>query len=104
MKDDVDHSRERWLKQEQLRANLTGLGLNHEGHAIRRKYRGQLKRQLDADRRQRRNMEIWRALKDAGLVGIDIRTDQFVDRLLGMGLTAAADERVGVDDDGIKKL
>ena len=36
MQDDIEHSRNRWLDQEELRARLTGWGTNRQGLAILR--------------------------------------------------------------------
>jgi hypothetical protein len=36
---DLEHSRDRWLGQEDVRADLTGHGTNRQGQAIVRKYR-----------------------------------------------------------------
>src|SRR5215469_15585318 len=104
MQDDIEHSRNRWLDQEELRTKLTGFGTNRQGRAILRKYRDPLAKLLDADRRHPRNREIWRALKDADLVGEQAQTALFIDRLLTMGITAAAGYGIGVDDDGIKNF
>jgi DNA-directed RNA polymerase len=93
MKDDFEHSRGRWLDQEELRAKLTGWGTSRQGHAIRRKYRDQLAELLDADRRHPRNREIWVALKDVD-----------PDVMLSNGITAAAADGIGVDETGIKKF
>ena len=93
MKDDFEHSRGRWYDQEELRAKLTGWGTNRQGHAIRRKYREQLAQVLAADRRRPRNREIWAALKDVD-----------PDVMLANGITAAAGEGIGTDDDGIKNF
>jgi len=99
-----EHSRNRWLNQDELRAKLTGWGTSPTGHAIRRKYRPRFKQRLADDRRRPRNKDIWRALKDAGIVGTEIATDQFIDRLIVMGITAAAGEGIGVDKDGIRNV
>jgi len=104
MQDDFEHSRGRWLDQEELRAKLTGWGTNRQGHALRRKYRPRFEQRLAADRRRPHHKEIWRALKDAGCIGTDLSTEQFLDRLMVMGITAAADDGIGVDDDGIKNF
>ena len=104
MQDDFEHSRNRWLNQDELRAKLTGWGTSPTGHAIRRKYRPRFKQRLADDRRRPRNKDIWRALKDAGVVGTEIATDQFIDRLIVMGITAAAGEGIGVDKDGIRNV
>jgi len=104
MQDDIEHSRNRWLDQEELRTKLTGFGTNRQGRAILRKYRDPIAKLLDADRRHPRNREIWRALKDADLVGEQAQTALFIDRLLTMGITAAAGYGIGVDDDGIKNF
>src|SRR5207253_10734762 len=104
MKDDFEHSRERWLKQEYLRIEQTGFGTGSQGHAIRRRYRDPLAKILTADRHGHRHREIWRSLKDAGLVGRQARTALLVDRLLTMGITAAAGEGIGVDKGGIKNF
>src|SRR5262249_6159414 len=102
MQDDFERSRNRWLDQDNLRAKLTGWGTSPTGHAIRRKYRARFEQRLAADRRRPHHKEIWRALKDAGRIGTDFATGQFLDRLMVMGITAAAGEGIGVDDDGIK--
>src|SRR5262249_4191728 len=104
MQDDFEHSRGRWLDQEELRAKLTGWRTNRQGHALRRRYYPRFEQRLAADRRRPHHKEIWRALKDAGRIGTDISTGQFLDRLLVMGITAAAGDGIGVDDDGIKNL
>ena len=78
MKDDFEHSRGRWLDQEELRAKLTGWGTNRQGHAIRRKYRPRFEQRLAADRRRPDHKEIWRALRAAGRIGTDLSTDQFL--------------------------
>ena len=104
MKDDFEHSRRRWLDQDELRANLTGWGTNRQGHAIRRKYRPRFEQRLAADRRRPDHKEIWCALRAAGRIGTDLSTDQFLDRLMVMGIAAAAGDGIGVDDDGIKNF
>src|SRR5215831_10769304 len=104
MQDDIERSRDRWLDQEEVRTELTGFGTNRQGHAIIRKYRDPLANLLAADRRRPHHKEIWRALKDAGLIGEQARMVRFIDHLLAMGITAAADERVGLDKDGIKNF
>jgi DNA-directed RNA polymerase len=104
MQDDFEHSRNRWLDQEEVRTKLTGFGTNRQGRAIRRKYRDPLAKFLADDRRRPHHKEIWRALKDAGLIGEQALMVRFIDRLLLMGVTAAADERVGADKDGIKNF
>ena len=104
MMDDREHSRERWLKQEYFRIEQTGFGTGSQGHAIRRRYSDQLAKILTADRHGHRHREIWRALKDAGLVGEQARTALLVDRLLTVGITAAAGDGIGVDKDGIKNF
>jgi hypothetical protein len=93
MQDDFEHSRNRWLDQDELRAKLTGWGTNRQGHAIRGKYRDQLAQLLAADRRHPRNREIWAALKDVD-----------PDVMLANGITAAGGDGIGVDDDGIKNF
>ena len=90
---DLDHSRDRWLDQEEVRADLTGHGTTRQGQAIVRKYRDQLAKLLKADRRRARDKELALALKDLS-----------VDRLLTMGVTAAAGDGVGVDKAGIKNF
>jgi hypothetical protein len=93
MQDDFERSRGRWLDQEDLRASLTGHGTTRQGHAIRRKYRS-LAELIAADRRRRTSDKaLMRALK-----GVDI------DRLLVMGITAAAGDGIGVDGDGVKNF
>ena len=89
---DFEHSRNRWLDQDELRAKLTGWGTSNTGQAIRRKYRPRFEQRLAADRRRPQHKEIWRALKDAGRIGTDLATGQFLDRLMVMGITAAAGE------------
>jgi hypothetical protein len=101
---DIDRSRDRWLDQEDARAKLTGFGTTRQGRAIIRKYRDPLAELLAADRHQPHHKEIWRALKDAGRIGEQAQTDRFIDLLLTMGITAVADERVGLDKDGIKNF
>src|SRR5262249_19764210 len=90
--------------QDELRAKLTGWGTSRQGHAIRRKYRPRFEQRLAADRRRPDHKEIWRALRAAGRIGTELSTDQFLDRLMVMGITAAADDVIGVDDDGIKNF
>ena len=102
MQDDFERSRNRWLDQDELRAKLTGWGTSPTGHAIRRKYRARFEQRLAADRRRPHHKEIWRALKDAGRIGTDFATGQFLDRLMVMGITAAAGEGIGVDKDGTR--
>jgi DNA-directed RNA polymerase, mitochondrial len=94
MKDDFEHSRGRWLDQEDLLAKLTGWGTTRQGHAIRRQYRDQLESIIAADRRDPRNRDLRRALRH----GLN------VDHLLAMGITAAAGAGIGVNDDGIKNF
>ena len=98
MQDDIEHSRNRWLDQEELRARLTGWGTNRQGLAILRKYRDQLVSRLKADRRRPHHKEIWRALKAAGVVGTEIDTARFTDILFIMGVTAAASDGVYEND------
>jgi DNA/RNA-binding domain of Phe-tRNA-synthetase-like protein len=73
---DLDHSRDRWLDQEEVRADLTGHGTTRQGQAIVRKYRDQFAKLLKADRRRARDKELALALKDLS-----------VDRLLTMGVS-----------------
>src|SRR5262249_49759003 len=104
MQDDFEHSRNRWLDQDELRSKLTGWGTSPTGHAIRRKYRPRFEQRLAADRRRPHHKDIWRALKDAGRIGTDLATDQFLDRLMVMGITAAAGGGIGVNKDGVKTV
>src|SRR5262249_40878412 len=104
MQDDFEHSRNRWLDQDELRSKLTGWGTSPTGHAIRRKYRPRFEQRLAADRRRPHHKDIWRALKDAGRIGTDLATDQFLDRLMVMGITAAAGDGIGVNKDGVKTV
>src|SRR5262249_24653092 len=90
---DLDHSRDRSLGQEDVRADLTGHGTNRQGKAIVRKYRNELEKLLRADRRRARDKALAHALRGLS-----------VDRLLTMGITAAAGDGIGVDDDGIKNF
>jgi DNA-directed RNA polymerase len=98
MQDDFERSRGRWLDQEEIRTRLTGFGTNRQGRAILRKYRKELVSRLRADRRQPHHKEIWRALRDAGLVGAEIVTARFTDILFIMGITAAAGDGVYEND------
>src|SRR5262249_25226757 len=82
MQNDFEHSRNRWLDQDELRAKLTGWGTSPTGHAIRRKFRPRFGQRLAADRAHHRHKEIWRALKDAGRIGTDLATGHFLDRAL----------------------
>ena len=97
MKDDFEHSRGRWLDQDELRAKLTGWGTNRQGHAIRRKYRPRFEQRLAAGRRRPDHKEIWCALRAAGRIGTDLFDGSVPDRLMVMGITAAGDG-IGVDD------
>ena len=90
---DLDHSRNRWLDQEEVRAELTGEGTKRQCQAIVRKYRDQLDKLMLADRRRARDKALAKATK--GLTA---------GRLLTMGQTVAADPRVGVDKDDIKNF
>jgi DNA-directed RNA polymerase len=104
MQDDIDHSLDRWLDREGARTKLTGFGTTRQGRAIIGKYRDALAELLAADRRRPQHKEIWRALKDAGRIGERAQTDRLIDLLLAMGITAAHDERVGLDKDRIKNF
>jgi len=66
MQDDFEHSRNRWLDQDELRAKLTGWGTSNTGQAIRRKYRPRFEQRLAADRRRPQHKEIWRASLPSG--------------------------------------
>jgi DNA-directed RNA polymerase len=101
---DIDRSLNRWLDQEEACKELTGFGTTRQGRAIIGKYRDPLDKLLAADRHQPHHKEIWRALKDAGRMGEQAQTDRFTDRLLTLGIIAAADERVGLDKDGTKNF
>jgi DNA-directed RNA polymerase len=90
---DLEHSRNRWLDQEEVRAGLTGHGTTRQGQAIVRKYRDALAKLMLADRRRARDKALAHALRGLS-----------VDRLLTMGITAAAGDGIGVDDDGIKNF
>ena len=94
---DLEHSRDRWLDQEEMRAGLTGHGTNRQGQAIRRKYRDQFAKLLRADPRLARDKALASALKDLSF-------DRLVDRLMELGTTAAAGDGIGVDRDGIKNF
>ena len=53
--------------------------------------------------RHRGERESW-ARRRLGRIGTDLSTDQFLDRLMVMGIAAAAGDSIGVDDDGIKNF
>jgi hypothetical protein len=71
MKDDFEHSRGRWLDQDELRANLTGWGTNRQGHAIRRKYQAGWFGQHLGLKRPSRDLEF-----RVGAWAIDLLNDQ----------------------------
>ena len=98
MKDEYEHSLKRWLDRDAWRARTTGLGTSPTGRALLRKYRKELVSRLKADRQQFHHKEIWRALKDAGVVGTEIATVRFTDILFIMGVTAAAGAGVYEND------
>ena len=93
MQDDFERSRDRWLDQEELRASLTGFGTNRQGQAIYRKHRERLGFIVANRDRPTSDKALARALKDVDL-----------DRLLVMGITAAAGDGIGVDKEGVRNF
>ena len=95
---ELDRGLDRLWRSEDHRGHTTGFGTSAQGQALARKYREQLAKRIGGDRtKRRRDKTVWRALKDIGDAALAVR-------LLVAGVSVAAANYLGTDDEGEKNL
>jgi hypothetical protein len=96
---ELDLGLDRLWRSEDHRGHTSGFGTTKQGQALARKYREQLADSIrTADRgKRRRDKTVWSALRDIGDAALALR-------LLVAGVSVAAANYLGTDDDGEKNF